>query len=109
MGAPNIVRGGSHSGNVAAAELARHGVLDILSSDYYPASLLQAALLLTGQDNGYDLPRAIATVSLLPARAAGLDDRGEIRVGLRADLVQAQVHEGQTVIQQVWRQAKRVF
>lgn len=109
MGAPNIVRGGSHSGNVAAAELARHGVLDILSSDYYPASLLQAALLLAGQDNGYDLPRAIASVSRIPARAAGLDDRGEIRVGLRADLVQAQVHQGQAVIQQVWRQAKRVF
>jgi alpha-D-ribose 1-methylphosphonate 5-triphosphate diphosphatase len=109
MGAPNIVRGGSHSGNVAAAELARHGVLDILSSDYYPASLLQAALLLAGQGNGYDLPRAIATVSRNPAQSAGLDDRGEIRVGLRADLVQAQVHGGQAVIQQVWRQAKRVF
>jgi alpha-D-ribose 1-methylphosphonate 5-triphosphate diphosphatase len=109
MGAPNIVRGGSHSGNVAAAELALHGVLDILSSDYYPASLLQAALLLTGQDNGYDLPRAIATVSRVPAQAAGLNDRGEIRAGLRADLVQAQVHAGQAVIQQVWRQAKRVF
>ncbi|MFP6798003.1 MAG: alpha-D-ribose 1-methylphosphonate 5-triphosphate diphosphatase [Pseudomonas sp.] len=109
MGAPNIVRGGSHSGNIAAAELAQHGVLDILSSDYYPASLLQAALLLAGQDNGYDLPRAIATVSRVPAQAAGLDDRGEIRVGLRADLVHAQVHSGQAVIQQVWRQAKRVF
>ena len=109
MGAPNIVRGGSHSGNIAAAELAQHGVLDILSSDYYPASLLQAALLLAGQDNGYDLPRAIATVSRVPAQAAGLDDRGEIRVGLRADLVHAQVHAGQAVIQQVWRQARRVF
>ncbi|WNF48105.1 alpha-D-ribose 1-methylphosphonate 5-triphosphate diphosphatase [Pseudomonas sp. SG20056] len=109
MGAPNIVRGGSHSGNIAAADLAQHGVLDILSSDYYPASLLQAALLLAGQDNGYDLPRAIATVSRVPAQAAGLDDRGEIRVGLRADLVQAHVHGGQAVIQQVWRQAKRVF
>ncbi|MFI8384394.1 alpha-D-ribose 1-methylphosphonate 5-triphosphate diphosphatase [Pseudomonas sp. NPDC079086] len=109
MGAPNIVRGGSHSGNIAAAELAQHGVLDILSSDYYPASLLQAALLLAGQDNGYDLPRAIATVSRVPAQSAGLDDRGEIRVGLRADLVHAQVHSGQAVIQQVWRQAKRVF
>ncbi|WP_339412284.1 alpha-D-ribose 1-methylphosphonate 5-triphosphate diphosphatase [Pseudomonas sp. EA_35y_Pfl2_R5] len=109
MGAPNIVRGGSHSGNIAAAELAQHGVLDILSSDYYPASLLQAALLLAGQDNGYDLPRAIATVSRVPAQAAGLHDRGEIRVGLRADLVQAQVHVGQAVIQQVWRQARRVF
>ena len=109
MGAPNIVRGGSHSGNIAAAELAQQGVLDILSSDYYPASLLQAALLLAGQDNGYDLPRAIATVSRVPAKAAGLHDRGEIRVGLRADLVQAQVHGGQAVIQQVWRQAQRVF
>ena len=109
MGAPNIVRGGSHSGNIAAADLARRGVLDILSSDYYPASLLQAALGLAEQDNGYDLPRAIATISLAPARAAGLDDRGEIAVGLRADLVQAQVHNGQPVIGQVWRQGRRVF
>lgn len=46
---------------------ARHGVLD----DYYPSSLLQAALLLSGQDNGYDLPRAIACVSHVPAQAAG--------------------------------------
>ncbi len=109
MGAPNIVRGGSHSGNIAAADLARRGVLDILSSDYYPASLLQAALGLAEQDNDYDLPRAIATISLAPARAAGLDDRGEIAVGLRADLVQAQVHKGQPVIGQVWRQGRRVF
>ncbi|WP_312948028.1 alpha-D-ribose 1-methylphosphonate 5-triphosphate diphosphatase [Stutzerimonas kunmingensis] len=109
MGAPNIVRGGSHSGNIAAADLARRGVLDILSSDYYPASLLQAALGLAEQDNGYDLPRAIATISLAPARAAGLDDRGEIAIGLRADLVQAQVHKGQPVIGQVWRQGRRVF
>ncbi|MES2819815.1 MAG: alpha-D-ribose 1-methylphosphonate 5-triphosphate diphosphatase [Pseudomonadota bacterium] len=109
MGAPNIVRGGSHSGNIAGSELARLGVLDILSSDYYPASLLQAAVQLAGQDNGYDLPRAIATVSLAPARAAGLSDRGELRVGLRADLLQARVEQGQAVIQQVWRQGKRVF
>lgn len=109
MGAPNVVRGGSHSGNIAAAELARHGVLDILSSDYYPASLLHAAWLLAGQDNDYDLPEAIATVSRAPARAAGMDDRGEIRVGLRADLVQAKAHGEQPVIQQVWRQARRVF
>ena len=109
MGAPNIVRGGSHSGNIAAAELARLGVLDILSSDYYPASLLQAALQLADLDNDYDLAKAIATVSLNPARAAGLDDRGEIRTGLRADLVQARLHDKQVVVQQVWRQAKRVY
>lgn len=109
MGAPNIVRGGSHSGNIAASELARKGVLDILSSDYYPASLLQAAFMLVDQDNGYDLPKAIATVSRNPAKSAGLTDRGEIRVGLRADLVHCQMYEGQPVIQQVWNSARRVF
>jgi alpha-D-ribose 1-methylphosphonate 5-triphosphate diphosphatase len=109
MGAPNIVRGGSHSGNIAAADLARRGVLDILSSDYYPASLLQAAFLLAALGNTYDLPKAIAAVSLAPARAAGLDDRGEIRPGLRADLLQASDRHGRPVIRQVWRQGKRVF
>ncbi|AMB85056.1 alpha-D-ribose 1-methylphosphonate 5-triphosphate diphosphatase [Pseudomonas agarici] len=109
MGAPNVVRGGSHSGNVAAAALAKDGLLDILSSDYYPASLLQAAFLLAAQDNACDLPRAVAMVSRAPARAAGLDDRGEIGVGLRADLIHARDQGGLPVIQQVWRQAKRVF
>ena len=109
MGAPNIVRGGSHSGNVAAADLAREGVLDILSSDYYPSSLLQAANLLACQDNGYDLPAAIATVSLAPARAAGLTDRGEIRPGLRADLVHAHARDGRLIVRRVWRKGERVF
>jgi alpha-D-ribose 1-methylphosphonate 5-triphosphate diphosphatase len=109
MGAPNVVRGGSHSGNIAAADLAQRGVLDILSSDYYPASLLQAAFLLAAFDNSYDLPKAIATVSLWPAQAVGLDDRGEIRPGLRADLLQASDRQGQPVVRQVWRQGRRVF
>ncbi|WP_313288913.1 alpha-D-ribose 1-methylphosphonate 5-triphosphate diphosphatase [Stutzerimonas nitrititolerans] len=109
MGAPNIVRGGSHSGNIAAAELAAANVLDILSSDYYPASLLQAAVMLAGQDNDYDLPKAVATVSRLPAQAAGLHDRGEIRVGLRADLLQARIASEQPLVRQVWREGQRVF
>jgi alpha-D-ribose 1-methylphosphonate 5-triphosphate diphosphatase len=119
MGAPNIVRGGSHSGNIAAATLAKEGLLDILSSDYHPASLLQAAFTLATQLDedesvpGAGLAKAMATVSSAPARAAGLDDRGEIRVGLRADLIHArthvQPHGTLPVIQQVWRQAKRVF
>lgn len=109
MGAPNVVRGGSHSGNIAAADLAQRGVLDILSSDYYPASLLQAAFLLSALGITYDLPKAIAAVSLAPAQAAGLDDRGEIRVGLRADLLQASDRRGQPVVRQVWRQGTRVF
>ncbi|MGY2339941.1 alpha-D-ribose 1-methylphosphonate 5-triphosphate diphosphatase [Pseudomonas sp. SDO5532_S415] len=109
MGAPNIVRGGSHSGNVAAADLADEGLLDILSSDYYPASLLQAAFALAAQSERIDLAAAMRMVSLAPARAAGLSDRGEIAPGLRADLVQARSQDGLPVVQQVWRQAKRVF
>lgn len=110
MGAPNIVRGGSHSGNVAASELASRGVLDILSSDYYPSSLLQAVRILAEDEaSGYDLPRATAAVSLAPARAAGLDDRGEIRPGLRADLVRVHAHDRQFVVRQVWREGSRVF
>ncbi|WP_285350945.1 alpha-D-ribose 1-methylphosphonate 5-triphosphate diphosphatase [Pseudomonas sp. ME-P-057] len=115
MGAPNIVRGGSHSGNIAAARLAEEGLLDILSSDYYPASLLQAAFTLgaqleaAGGSTGAGLARAVSTVSLAPARSAGLYDRGEIRVGLRADLIHAQAVGTLPIIEQVWRQAKRVF
>ncbi|NYT37431.1 alpha-D-ribose 1-methylphosphonate 5-triphosphate diphosphatase [Allopusillimonas soli] len=109
MGAPNIVRGGSHSGNVSARMLAEQDVLDILSSDYYPSSLLQAVGMLAHGEIGYDLPRAVACVSLAPARAAGLADRGEIRPGLRADLIRARPHEERFVVGQVWRGGERVF
>lgn len=87
LGAPNVVRGGSHSGNVAAAGLAAEGLLE------YPASL----------------SRAVRIINQAPAQAAGLSDRGEIAIGLRADLVQARRRKGLPVVQQVWRQAKRVF
>jgi len=107
MGAPNVVRGGSHSGNVAAAELARLGLLDALSSDYVPASLLMAAFRLV-DDAGFSLPQAVATVSLNPARAVGLADRGEIAAGLRADLVQVRKVGAQAVVRAVWREGRRV-
>jgi alpha-D-ribose 1-methylphosphonate 5-triphosphate diphosphatase len=109
MGAPNVVRGGSHSGNVAAVDLARLGLLDILSSDYYPASLLQAAFSLAGQGEHCSLAQTVAMVSRAPALAAGLTDRGEISVGMRADLVQARTVDALPVIEQVWRQGKRVY
>jgi alpha-D-ribose 1-methylphosphonate 5-triphosphate diphosphatase len=86
MGAPNVVRGGSHSGNVSALELAQENLLDILSSDYVPSSLMIAAFDLV-RKAGWSLPRAISTVSSAPAHAAGLTDRGAIAVGLRADFV----------------------
>ena len=87
MGGPNVVRGGSHSGNVAAEELAREGLLDILSSDYVPASLLLAAFELPRRVPALDLAAAIRTVTLAPAEATGLTDRGSIAIGKRADLV----------------------
>ena len=107
MGAPNVVRGGSHSGNVAAAELARLGLLDALSSDYVPASLLLAAFRLTA-DAGFSVPQAVATVSRNPARAVGLADRGEIAPGLRADLAQVRMVGEQPVVRAVWREGRRV-
>lgn len=112
MGAPNVVRGGSHSGNVAAAELARLGLLDALSSDYVPASLMLAAFRLT-REAGFSVPQAVAVVSRNPARSLGLHDRGEIAPGLRADLVQVRVIEDaagmpQPVVRGVWREGRRV-
>ncbi|WP_370280997.1 alpha-D-ribose 1-methylphosphonate 5-triphosphate diphosphatase [Pontibacterium sp.] len=109
MGAPNVVRGGSHSGNIAAAELAREGVLDILSSDYYPSALLQAAFMVAKQDNGYTLADAIALVTRNPAQASNLFDRGELKTGLRADLVQVHRHAVMPLIQRTWREGRRVF
>ena len=113
MGGPNVVRGGSHSGNVAAAELARHGLLDILSSDYVPGSLLSAVLRLVA-DGILTLPQAVASVSHHPALATGLNDRGRIVPGLRADLIQVRVvhlaqGKRQAVVRAVWRQGQRVL
>jgi alpha-D-ribose 1-methylphosphonate 5-triphosphate diphosphatase len=107
MGAPNVVRGGSHSGNIAAAELARRGLLDSLSSDYVPSSLLLAAFRLV-PDAGFTIAQAVATVSLNPARSVGLQDRGEIAPGLRADLVQVRMVGQQPVVRAVWREGIRV-
>ena len=113
MGGPNVVRGGSHSGNVAAADLARHGLLDILSSDYVPGSLLSAVLRLVADDI-LSLPEAVAIVSRNPARATGLHDRGAIEPGLRADLVQVRVVDMPNglrhgVVRAVWREGQRVL
>lgn len=113
MGGPNVVRGGSHSGNVAAAELARQGLLDILSSDYVPGSLLGAALRLV-RDGLATLPEAIAMVSLNPARATGLQDRGALQDGMRADLIQVRLVDlpdgsQHGVVRAVWREGQRVL
>jgi alpha-D-ribose 1-methylphosphonate 5-triphosphate diphosphatase len=109
MGAPNVVRGGSHSGNVAAEVLAQRGVLDILSSDYVPASLLMAAFDLARRIDGLGLPAALRTVTLSPARAAGLTDRGQIAAGLRADLARVRVVRDLPVVREVYCGGRRVI
>ncbi|APH70531.1 alpha-D-ribose 1-methylphosphonate 5-triphosphate diphosphatase [Aquibium oceanicum] len=108
MGAPNVVRGGSHSGNVSARELAERGCLDILSSDYIPFSLIQSAFFLGEVVDQISLPQAVAMVSKNPAAATGLDDRGEIAIGKRADLVRVRVDEHIPVVRSVWREGRRV-
>jgi alpha-D-ribose 1-methylphosphonate 5-triphosphate diphosphatase len=105
-GAPNVVRGGSHSGNVSAAELVRAGLVDAFASDYVPASMIEAAFLSVGE--GISLSQAIALITDTPARMARLPDRGRIACGLRADLVRVRLHEGLPVVRQVWRAGERV-
>lgn len=108
MGAPNLVRGGSHTGNVAAEALAREGMLDILSSDYVPSSLLWAAFELPRRVASIALPEAVRMVSRTPARATGLDDRGEIAAGQRADLVRVRLVGDMPVVREVRREGIRV-
>ena len=105
-GAPNIVRGGSHSGNVSAADLLAAGAVDALASDYVPPAMIEAAF--AAADAGLPVPRAVALVTSGPARLAGLTDRGRLAVGLRADLLRARRHEGLTAPLAVWRQGRRV-
>jgi alpha-D-ribose 1-methylphosphonate 5-triphosphate diphosphatase len=106
-GAPNMVCGRSHSGNVSAAELAARGLLDILSSDYVPASALHGAFLLHG---GLQVPvaDAIATVTAAPAERSGLHDRGVIAPGRRADLVRVHLAGDLPVVRAVWRLGVRI-
>lgn len=87
-GAPNAVRGGSHAGNVSAERLVELGLVDALASDYLPGAQLAAAVRLARR-GVLPLPEAVALVTSGPSRAVGLDDRGAIAPGLRADLVVA--------------------
>ncbi|MEO0384905.1 MAG: alpha-D-ribose 1-methylphosphonate 5-triphosphate diphosphatase [Pseudomonadota bacterium] len=110
MGAPNYLRGGSQSGNIAVKELLEAGLVDALASDYVPRSPLDCAFAIADDaDLNFDLPSAIALVSRAPARFAGLTDRGSLEIGLRADLVQVRVMDGQPVVRGVWREGVRVF
>ena len=106
-GAPNVILGGSHSGNIAVEELARQGLLDAMSSDYVPSSLIEAAFLLS---RNLDLPlhRTIRMITLTPSRLAGFEDRGSVAVGQRGDLVRVREIDGLPVPTMVWREGRRV-
>ncbi len=104
-GAPNIVRGGSHSGNVSVMEIVRAGAMDTIASDYVPAAMIEAAYAC---ESAMGLPAAIATVTANPARMCRMADRGRIAPGLRADLVQLRHHASLPFVRRVWREGARV-
>jgi alpha-D-ribose 1-methylphosphonate 5-triphosphate diphosphatase len=106
-GAPNIVRGGSHNGNVSALALVRDGLVDALASDYVPAAMLEAAFACAAA-GALELPAAVRLVTAGPAALVGLADRGRIAPGLRADLVRVRVHDGLPVVRAVWRAGERI-
>jgi alpha-D-ribose 1-methylphosphonate 5-triphosphate diphosphatase len=106
-GAPNIVRGGSHSGNVKVTDLIKAGGVDALASDYVPAALAEAAFLAAEQTD-MSLPDAVAMVTDAPAHMARLSDRGRIEVGLRADLVRLRLLGSLPMLRTVWRAGMRV-
>jgi alpha-D-ribose 1-methylphosphonate 5-triphosphate diphosphatase len=107
-GAPNIVRGGSHSGNVNAVDLLRAGAVDAFASDYAPPSLVEAAYRCAREEN-VSLSAAIAMISEHPARMSGLNDRGRLETGMRADVVRVRMHDTLPIVRQVWSAGERVI
>jgi alpha-D-ribose 1-methylphosphonate 5-triphosphate diphosphatase len=107
-GAPNIVRGGSHSGNVNASDLMAAQAVDAFASDYVPPSLVEAAFQ-CAREGRADLPAAIRLVTENPARMAGLRDRGRLEAGQRADVVRVRLHGPLPVVRQVWVAGERVI
>lgn len=106
-GAPNIMRGGSHSGNVSIMDLAKAGILDALSSDYVPSSLLQAVFTVA-QELERPLYEMVRLVTSNTARMVGLDDRGVIAPGKRSDLVRLHHRGAAPAVQAVYAQGRRV-
>jgi alpha-D-ribose 1-methylphosphonate 5-triphosphate diphosphatase len=108
MGGPNLIRGGSYSGNVPASELAGAGLLDAFASDYVPRSLVECVFALASAKFGWSLPRAVATVTANVAAAVGLNDRGAVAEGRRADLLRVRGIGGLPVLRGAWVAGERV-
>lgn len=107
MGSPNVVLGGSQSGNVSALGLAVDGLVDIFSSDYVPQSLLHAPFAVAAA-TGAPLYATMRSVTSTPARAIGLDDRGVLAIGKRADLLFVDVADTQQRVRGVVSKGLRV-
>ncbi|MHB8251026.1 MULTISPECIES: alpha-D-ribose 1-methylphosphonate 5-triphosphate diphosphatase [Acidithiobacillus] len=107
VGAPNVVRGGSHSGNVAVSDLVKARCVDVLASDYVPNALCEAPFRLV-DDGLLALPEAVRMITAAPARILGLPDRGTIRVGLRGDLVRIRLMDGHPIVRSVWKAGQRI-
>ena len=105
-GAPNIVRGGSHSGNVSAADLVGDRRGRCVRLRLCAAQPGRGGVPMCAPD--HVCRSAIALVTDQPARMAGLDDRGRMSAGQRADLVRVRLHDGLPVVRQVWRAGERV-
>ena len=106
-GAPNLVRGGSHSGNVAAADLVRAGLVDVFASDYVPPAMIEAVWR-AAAETGISLPAAVATITDAPARMLKMADRGRIEAGRRADLVRVRPLGAMPVVRSTWRAGERI-
>jgi alpha-D-ribose 1-methylphosphonate 5-triphosphate diphosphatase len=107
LGAPNMVRGQSHSGNISANDLADAALLDGFSSDYMPISLLHSAFVLHDRV-GVALPSAVATVTANIAKMVHLDDRGVLQVGKKADLIRVQMVEGLPLVKSIWKNGRLI-
>jgi alpha-D-ribose 1-methylphosphonate 5-triphosphate diphosphatase len=108
MGGPNLIRGGSYSGNVPASELIEQGLLDAFASDYVPRSLIECAFALAAAPFGWSLSRAVAVVTDTVATAVRLEDRGTVAEGSRADLVRVRPIRDLPVVRGVWAGGARV-
>lgn len=109
MAGPNLLRGGSASGNLNLTEALAEGVLDAICSDYYPPSLVCGAFKLVQDGHIADLPDAIRLVTAGPAAALGLADRGAIAPGLRGDMAQVSTRLGHPVVRRTFLTGHLVY
>jgi alpha-D-ribose 1-methylphosphonate 5-triphosphate diphosphatase len=109
LGAPNVLMGGSHSGNLSAIDAIKENAADILCSDYYPSSLLHSAFKLE-QDGIISLPQAVKMLTLNPAEAMGIDaDYGSVEAGKKADLLVVKKIHGKPMVYKCFIDGRNVL